>query len=498
MIGVIMNTNRKVTTFFIMSLYASFLIFSASAIADTYKLYIGDMKMLQLGKIKRVAVGNGKLLSTSILDNGSLLILAEAVGDTEMKVWLENGDLVTHQFYITKNNSNRTSAEAASALRNIPGINTRKVGKNIVIEGVTSEVTSKMIETVAAKYKDIINLTVKLNLNDIVKMIQELPNLKVTVKKLGNFAIITGSVDSNGKKALESMKAIFSEIVDLTLENKVLIEPMVYMNVQITEFNTNALDNLGINWSNSFSGPSVGVYKDFSQTGDTTVSSFFNQTATPALKGTGITAAQTANYFGIATLITSTINLAVSNGDALILASPTLSAKSGGTAKFLSGGQVPVPVPGPDGATTIEYKDYGISLDIEPKAGVTGNITAKVRTEVSSLDQAVAFNNTPGFRNRSAETEVNLRDGETLVISGLVNRDIGNDLSQIKFLGDIPILGELFKSTNFRNKRSDLVIFITPYIFDANSEENKSQLKKAADLRNEFLKTIDKDSEILD
>ena len=167
-------------------------------------------------------------------------------------------------------------------------------------------------------------------------------------------------------------------------------------------------------------------------------------------------------------------------------------------AKFLSGGQVPVPVPGPDGATTIEYKDYGISLDIEPKAGVTGNITAKVRTEVSSLDQAVAFNNTPGFRNRSAETEVNLRDGETLVISGLVNRDLGNDLSQLKFLGDIPILGELFKSTNFRNKRSDLVIFITPYIFDANSEENKNQLKKAAELRDEFLKTIDKDSEILD
>jgi len=84
------------------------------------------------------------------------------------------------------------------------------------------------------------------------------------------------------------------------------------------------------------------------------------------------------------------------------------------------------------------------------------------------------------------------------VISGLVNREMSNDVSKVAGLGDIPILGELFKSTNFRNNRSDLVIFITPTIFDPESEINKAQMQRATDLRNRFIKSIDVNAEILD
>jgi pilus assembly protein CpaC len=470
-----------------------------TGLADTFKLYVGDMQTLTVGKVKRVAIGNGKLMSSSILENGDLLILAEKEGDTELKIWLENGKVFTHKFFITKTDSARTSSEAAAVLKNIPGLSTRRVGSNIILEGFTSEVTAKLIDKVTAKYSDIINLTVQTSLADIADLLNQIPG--ISVKKVGKFAVISGAVDAKGKAAIEAVKAGFPEILDLTTEDKVSKEPMVYMNVQITEFSTNALENLGINWSTSFAGPSVGYTNDFTTIGDRSAlaSAFTNQTATNALTASGLTTGRSATgYFGIATLITSTINLAVSSGDALILASPTLSAKSGGSAEFLSGGQVPVPVPGPDGTTTIEYKDYGISLKIEPKAGITGNIVAKVETEVSSIDTSVSFGNTPGFKNRSAKTEANLKDGETLVISGLVNRDLGSDVSRVKWLSDIPILGELFKSTNFKNNRSDLVIFITPHIVDPNSEINKVALEKANQLREQFIKNAEVQAEILD
>jgi len=468
------------------------------ALAKSYTVFVGDIQKLSVGKIKRVVVGNGSLLSTSILEDGNLLVLAESKGDTKLQVWLEDNSVLTYRFYITEKNSNRTSFEASQALANIKGISTRRVGENILIEGFVTDISKEKVNAVASKYKDIIDLTVKVNLSDIASLIKNIPGLNVDLNMIGKFAVLTGSVDSKGKTVIETIQGIFTELVDLTVENKVSIEPMVYMKVQITEFNTNAIENLGINWSTSIAGPSVGYIKDFSQHGDPTVGAFFNQTADTSVSGSGIVGTGAAGYFGIAGLITSTINVAVSNGDAILLASPTLSAKSGGIAKFLSGGQIPVPVPGPDGTVTIEYKDYGIKLDVEPIAGIDGNVTAKISTEVSSIDQSVSFGNIPGLKNRSAETEVNLKAGETLVISGLVNREIANDASKVKWLGEIPVLGELFQSNNFRNNRSDLVIFITPEIIYPGSKDNVEQIDRAKKLRQQFIQNIDEGAEILD
>ena len=470
--------------------------FSLELQAATYRVYVGDMLTLNIGQIDRVAVGNGKLMSTSILETGDLLVLAEKEGDTELKIWPRGGEVITHKFYITKLDSDRTSLEAVSALKNIPGIRTRRVGENIVIEGFTSKTTAELIDKVAEKYAEMINLTIEANLSDITEVLTHVPGLDV--KKVGTWAVVTGAVDTKGKAALEAIKAGFPEILDLTTEDRVAKDPMIYMRVQITEFSTNALENLGINWTTSFNGPSFGYTDDFLHSGGIDdLNAFNNQVGDQNLSGT-YSGHNAAGYFGIATLITSAINLEVSSGNALILASPTLSAKSGGKAKFLSGGEIPVPVPAEGGVTQIEYKEFGIKLEIEPKAGVGGNVSAKIMTEVSSVDRSVSVQGVPGFRNRSAETEVSLRDGETLVISGLVNRDIGEDVSRVKWLSDIPILGALFKSTNFRSERTDLVIFITPTIYDPDSEINRAQVKRAAELRQAFMDAVELDGEILD
>ena len=470
------------------------LILAGTAAADSFKMYVGDMKVLHLGHVTRVAVGNGKLLSTSILEDGNLLVLAEKDGDTELKVWIDGTRETTHKFYITKLDSARTSSEVAQSLKNLPGINVRRVGENTIVEGSVSEQTGKLIEKVAGKYKDIINLTVQSSIGEISEVLEGVPGVKV--RRVGKYAVLEGAVDEVGKAVIEAAKSAFPDLLDLTRETMLKPEPMVHMNVQITEFSTNALENLGIDWTTTFNGPSLGYANDFLHTGDPTASSLNNG---GTLTASGATTANKAlGYFGIATLITSAINLAVSNGDALILAQPTLSARSGGKAEFLSGGQIPIPVPGPDSTTTIEFKDYGIVLKVEPKAGISGNVIAKVTTEVSTIDSSVTVNGVPGFKTRNTTTEVSLKDGQTLVISGLVNHEVGKDVSKFKWLGDLPVLGPLFRSTSFRNNHSDLVIFITPHIVDPNNKANKDAVAHAKTLRTRFFKAIDENEDILE
>ncbi len=465
---------------------------STPAIADNFRLYVGDMQVLKLGKITRVAVGNGSLLSTSILENGNLLVLAEKEGDTELQIWLENGNQVRHKIYITKQDSARTSSEIRGVLRNLPNLTLRKVGGNTIIEGSVTEQTSQLIDKVAGKYSDLINLTTISSLADISTLLSSLTGLKVS--QVGKYAVIEGSVDADGKALIEAAKSVFPTILDLTSQTKLALKPTISLNVQITEFNTNKLDELGIRWSTSFNGPSIGYTEDFADKGVATV--LENQNV---LSVTGATLAGSGHgFFGLATLITSAINIAVTDGDALILASPTLTAKSGGKAEFLSGGQIPIPVPGPDGTTTIEFKDYGISLKVEPEAGINGNVSAKVEAEVSTIDASVTVNGVPGIRTRKTLTEANLRNGETLVISGLVNNEVSKDTDKVAWLGDLPILGPLFRSTSFRNNRSDLVIFITPTVVDTQSASNQAAIEKARELRQAFFESINESDEILD
>jgi len=232
---------------------------------------------------------------------------------------------------------------------------------------------------------------------------------------------------------------------------RVRLEDTILMEVKIIEFRKSALDSLGINWQSEINGPTYG----------------FNDLATP-----------TTSFFGIATSITSRINFLASNGDAFTLAEPNLSCVNGGRATFLAGGQVPIPVRGSNGELAIEYKDYGIKLNISPVADESGVIAARIMTEVSQLDLSVNVLGAPGFLTRKTETEMNVRENETIVISGLLNTQNGQDASKVPLLGDIPILGHLFKSTEYRNSQTELAIFVTPRIITADSKSNLDKVKR--------------------
>jgi pilus assembly protein CpaC len=194
----------------------------------------------------------------------------------------------------------------------------------------------------------------------------------------------------------------------------------------------------------------------------------FNQDGSKTfnLGGTGTTLAAAGKLFGLDIL--STLDLAETDGLVTTLAEPNLTALSGETASFLAGGEFPIPISQSLGSVSIEYKQYGVSLAFTPIVLADGRISMRVRPEVSELSDAgsVKLNNftVPALTTRRAETTVELGSGQSFMIAGLLKNNNNNNIDKAPFLGDLPIIGALFRSTKFRRQETELVIVVTPYL----------------------------------
>jgi pilus assembly protein CpaC len=162
------------------------------------------------------------------------------------------------------------------------------------------------------------------------------------------------------------------------------------------------------------------------------------------------------------------LNALEEKGLARSLAEPNLVALSGDTASFLAGGEFPIPVPGSLGSVTLEYKRYGVGLAFTPTVLRTGLINLKIEPEVSQLDTAhpiqVAGISVPPLIVRRASTTVELRDGQSFVIGGLLQNDSSTAQNQLPWLGDVPVIGALFRSAEYQKKETDLAIIVTPHL----------------------------------
>lgn len=163
---------------------------------------------------------------------------------------------------------------------------------------------------------------------------------------------------------------------------------------------------------------------------------------------------------------TGLIDALKEDGLAKVLAEPTLIALSGQNASFLAGGEFPIPVPQGDGDITIEYREFGVSLNFTPTVINDKKIAITVAPEVSELDFSTAVRFTgfvaPGITTRRAATTIELTDGQSFAIAGLLQENISDSISKYPILGDIPVLGTLFRSRSFQKKETELVIVVTP------------------------------------
>jgi pilus assembly protein CpaC len=323
------------------------------------------------------------------------------------------------------------------------------------------------------------NVRVGQNLGSVSQMLQlAMPEADITATPMNGMVLLTGTVaqPADAAEAERLVKAMVGANVEVVTRLRTATPQQVYLQVRIAEVSRTLARDIGVNLAS------------FDQTGGfqfgvTQGRSFFTTHAPNGPLGVGGTAASTG-----ASLITGVtpgttlgaagrllgvdllgaMDLGETTGQVVTLAEPTLVALSGETATFLAGGEFPIPIPQSLGTVTIEYKQYGVGLAFSPTVLENGRISIRVRPEVSELSASgsVRFNGfeIPALTTRRVETTVELGSGQSFVIGGLLRNSNSNQIARTPGLGNLPILGALFRSTRYRREETELMIVVTPYL----------------------------------
>jgi len=355
------------------------------------------------------------------------------------------------------------------------------------------------------------NVRVAQNITSIDRMIRlAMPDTDIQVTTVGQIAVLNGTVRSpqDSEQAQRLVTGLLNpgvNVNDAAAQLKIAVinrlkmaTPLqVQLQVKFAEVSRSFVKNVGVNFTTkdptggfqfglaqgrspgSFSAADLAKYPTATMTQngvtitgayDPSTGQFVNPRASGLADITrgsdNATAGLAGKLFGLDVL--SAIDLGETIGQVTTLANPNLTARSGETANFLAGGEIPIPVAQGLGTTTVEYKQYGVSLAFTPTVLSDGRISLRVRPEVSQLSSAGAVQlngvTIPALTTRRSETTVELGSGESMVIGGLLSNNHNNSISKTPGLGDVPILGALFRSNGFQRNETELVIVITPYL----------------------------------
>ncbi len=324
------------------------------------------------------------------------------------------------------------------------------------------------------------------NINSIDQMLLlAMPNAKINVSTLNGITLLTGTVAQPEDVAeAERLVAAFSgDGVEIISRLKTATPLQVNLQVRIAEVSRSLSKALSTNFqgqdrqgSGTLFGANRGRNTGTITTDPTTGATTFD-IDNPVDNNTFNIAGQFLGLDFIGALDASE-NVGLVN----TLASPNLTAVSGETAEFNSGGSFPIPVSAGLGATTVEFQNFGVGLSYTPVVLSDGRISITMRTEVSDVttNGAVILNGfqVPAITQRIAETTVELGSGESFMIAGLLSNTSNSTISKIPGIGDVPILGSLFKSDNWQKNQTELMIVVTPYLV---KPVNASEIKLPTD-----------------
>ena len=304
---------------------------------------------------------------------------------------------------------------------------------------------------------------VRKNLEKIV------PGEKFEMSGTPETMILTGSVSSETAqhRLVESAKAYTKNVVNLLAVERV---EQVMLQVRVAEVDRKTVKELGFNFlvdgNNTMRGAS---------SPPNPFTNFFGDLRNTDLSkvGPNTSFSDAVNLFvakpGMFPKFAAFIHALHDRGAIKVLAEPNLIVANGGEGKFLAGGEFPVVYNTSNGGTagtTVIYKEFGVRLNFQPKISPNGEIALKIYQEVSELDFTNAVVMTgfsiPSLKSRKAESSLQLGDGQTFALAGLIGNNISKQVSKIPLLGDLPILGPLFRSTRYQNQETELVILVTP------------------------------------
>ena len=424
---------------------------TAHAENETLNLITGQQKVISAPGVTRIAVANPNVADVKVVDAGQVLVTAVGAGQTELTVW--RGNKVTgYDVRVTSMDPKQIKKEVEKVLEGREGIRVRIVKDTVVVEGnVLTLADLEKAEEVVQLYPQVKNL-VKLDPSAHAHIAEAINKELASAGMVNARAVVVGATiflegmvdtDADMQKAEIVTRAIAKNIQSVL---RVGASRMVELDVEFVEISKKSLDRIGISWPTDISGDiSLQYVRDEVFKGVRPNQEYVHGEA-------GVKAS-----LGLA--------LQFNDGVSRTLARPRLVTASNQEAKFLAGGEVPIPIV-TQNQVYVEFKEYGIRLKITPIADSSGTIQTKILAEISDVDASVAVMGVPGFTSRRVDTEVTVKDGETIVLSGLLYVTEGKDITKVPILGHIPIIGELFKSRQFQERQTELAVFVTPRLVD--------------------------------
>jgi pilus assembly protein CpaC len=330
----------------------------------------------------------------------------------------------------------------------------------IYVLGKKRGATNITISDQAGNILSVVDVLVTFDANALKRSLADvLPEEKVTIQTGGDSLILSGEV--SGPDRLRQILAIAERYAPGGVTNLLSLggSQQVLLEVKFAEVSRNALTDLGFDLSVLHG-----------NNGNSLAYSPINAVAiSPSLGKIVGELTDNRSYD-----LQASVKALEKKGLLRTLASPNLVALSGDTASFLAGGQIPIPVAQSTTGTvpviTVQYKDFGVSLSFTPTVIGKEQINLEMNTEVSAIDPSLAISNgtvsIPGLKVRRAKTTIELKDGQSFSIAGLLQDDFQDGVSQLPILGNIPILGAMFRSSNFQHQQTELVVMITTHLVD--------------------------------
>ena len=402
---------KIVTYMWMMRLVFIFLSIQASSAysKETNRLAVeaGSSVVILAPTVKRIAVGNGNIVQANAMNGKEVLVFGKSKGSTTIDLWFSNGKRVSYQIVVTPEGMKRIHEELTQLLKTIPNAQALIAGDKVVIQGE--------------------------DLSDA------------------------------DRSKISNISKLYPDVIDFSSQQG--WDRMVLLDVQVIEIPTTRMQDLGVRWDpSSTGGMQTGIAWEAS-------SSNILQRAGEAALDVAYPTKHVAGMFGLNALLNARIAALSKSGEAVVLAQPQLLTRSGSTASFLAGGEVPYATVDKEGRSITTFRQYGVSLNITPRADRLGAIRSKLEIEVSSVDATISVPGGPALKVRRASTEFNVRSGQTLVVGGFLSREKTIDREGVPGVSNLPVLGRLFSAEREQARQTELAIFVTPVVVDADDPQ---------------------------
>lgn len=438
-------------------------------------LQSGHSTILNVSGLSRVAVGDSKIAGAVPIGTSQVIVNGKTPGRTSVYIWSADGER-DYELTVTPQELDDVSAVLRSTIT-VPGVSVVDFGRAIVVRGSVSDnsqlaYVQDMIGRFDAMAKlqgyTIVNaVTVSQPFGSLTSELNGIPGVagvRLDADGKGN-VIVSGRVHDQTQAQMVISRAQGLAGPYLSADGKVInrlaveTTSQIDIKVYVLEIDRTGLSQLGVRLQSGTPDP------------NNPRNIIIGDPIFPVFEGPqsgGLGKAFNVGAFFRTTMLTPTIDAILRTGHARMLSAPDLVTLPGNKANFLVGGQIPYAYSTGLGQVSVVFKDYGVQLTVTPTILGNGAVESKIQPEISDLDYqnavSIAGSLVPALRTSKMDTDVVTRDGEGIVMGGMLKHLDQKDLDKLPVLGDLPILGPLFRSTRYQTSQTDVVFVLVPQV----------------------------------